>query len=541
MSEPSEQKQNKDNASKDESPEIVAQVAPKKKPVKKYPRKTPEKLQEIYDKLVGFDTKAKNLVRDAYFFAEEAHNGQLRKSGEPYFFHLVETAKNLADLGMDAKVIAAGILHDSIEDGVATEEQLLYEFGEEILFLVDGVTKLGHVRYKGLRRHNESLRKLFVATSRDVRVLIIKFADRLHNMQTLEHVRPDKRERIATETLEIYAPLAYRLGITTLSKQLEDLSFPYVYPEEHRMVREILKERSKQTIAKLERMDRSISKKLVANGMRKFRTTHRIKGTYSFYKKLDRKKGDADKIYDIAALRIIVPTIGDCYSVLGIVHQNYRPMVGRIKDYIAVPKPNGYRSIHTTVFTGDGGLVELQIRTEAMHTDAELGAASHLGYKKTAGDVNVDSWAVRLLGRFGETGNKPKNNPSEVAPGWVGELAEHADNPESDTFQTELKDDFFRHQIFVFTPLGEVIVLPEGSTPVDFAFQVHSEVGNKMSGAKVNEKMVSLDTVLHNGDIVEVLTAKTGKPTAKWLDFVITNEAKKKIRSYLEKKDQSKR
>ena len=509
------------------------------KPVKKKaPRKTPEKLQEIYDRIKGFDTKAKNLVRDAYFFAEEAHEGQLRKSGEPYFYHLVETAKNLADLGMDAKVIAAGILHDSIEDGVATDEQLIYEFGEEIHFLVDGVTKLGHVRYKGLRRHNESLRKLFVATSRDVRVLIIKFADRLHNMQTLEHVRPDKRERIATETLEIYAPLAYRLGITTLSKQLEDLSFPYVYPEEYKHVREILRERSKQTLAKLERMNRSISKKMAAAGMRKFQTSNRIKGTYSFYKKLLRKKGDADRIYDIAALRIIVPTIADCYQALGVVHESYRPMVGRIKDYIAVPKPNGYRSIHTTVFTGDGGLIEIQIRTEQMHSDAQFGAASHLGYKKTTGDTNSDSWAVRLLGRFGQTGVNPKKDPSLVTPGWVGELAEHADNPESDEFQTELKEDFFKHQIFVFTPLGEVIVLPEGATPVDFAYQVHSEVGDNTSGAKVNDKMTSLDTALQNGDIVEILTSKQGKPTAKWLDFVITNEAKRKIKSYLERQNQ---
>jgi len=252
---------------------------------------------------------------------------------------------------------------------------------------------------------------------------------------------------------------------------------------------------------------------------------------------------DADKIYDIAALRIIVPTVADCYSVLGIVHQNYRPMVGRIKDYIAVPKPNGYRSIHTTVFTGDGGLVELQIRTEGMHLDAELGAASHLGYKKSAGDAeNVDSWAVRLMGRFSTpAGNKPLKDPKEVAPGWVDSLAEHADNPESDSFQTELKDDFFGHQIFVFTPLGEVIALPEGATPVDFAYQVHSEVGNRTSGAKVNEKMVSLNTPLENGDIIEVLTSKQGKPTAKWLDFVITNEAKRKIRSFLEKEEAEKR
>lgn len=507
-------------------------------PKKKVPKETPEKLKEIYDELIGFDAKAKNLVRDAYYFAEEAHEGQLRKSGEPYFYHLVETAKNLAKLGMDAKVIAAGLLHDSIEDGVATEEELLYEFGEEILFLVDGVTKLGHVRYKGMHRHNESLRKLFIATSRDVRVLIIKFADRLHNMQTLEHVREDKRLRIATETLEIYAPLAYRLGITTLSKQLEDLSFPYVYPEEYKQVRDIIKERSRQTIAKLERMDRSISKKLAANNITKFRTSNRIKGMYSFYKKLQRKSGDADKIYDIAALRIILTSVADCYSVLGVIHQNYRPMVGRIKDYIAVPKPNGYRSIHTTVFTGDGGLIEIQIRTEEMHLDAEFGAASHLGYKKSNGDATADSWATRLMGRFSTGGNEPNRPSDEIKPEWVDMLAKHADgDTESELFQTELKQDFFKHQIFVFTPLGEVIVLPEDSTPVDFAYQVHSEIGNKTSGAKVHGKMVSLDANLQNGDIVEIMTSKNGGPTNKWLDFVITNEARRKIRSHLEKKE----
>ncbi len=507
---------------------------------KKANKQIPEKLQEIFDLTTGFDQKQRNLIRDAYFFAERAHEGQLRKSGEPYFYHLVETAKNLAKLGMGARVIVAGILHDSIEDGVATEEELLYEFGEEILFLVDGVTKLGHVRYQGMRRHNESLRKLFVATSRDVRVLIIKFADRLHNMQTLEHVREDKRERIATETLEIYAPLAYRLGITTLSKQLEDLSFPYVYPDEHKKVRDILKERSKQTLAKLERMDRSISKKLAAAGIRKFRTTNRIKGIYSFYKKLERKKGDADKIYDVAALRIIVPDIADCYRVLGIVHQHYRPMVGRIKDYIAVPKPNGYQSIHTTVFTGDGGLIEIQIRTEEMHVDAELGAASHLGYKKKAEGATVDSWAVRLMGRFSQSAQSNPDNPTEMTPEWIESLAEHSDNPESDSFQTELKEDFFKHQIFVFTPLGEVIVLPEESTPVDFAYQVHTEIGHTTSGAKVHGKMVSLDTRLNNGDIVEILTSKKGRPNTKWLDFVITNEARRKIKSFFEKEEAEK-
>lgn len=509
---------------------------------KKYPKQNSPKLQEIFDEIIGFTPKQKDIIRDAYYFTERAHEGQLRKSGEPYLYHLVETAKNLAKLGMGPRVIAAGLLHDSIEDGVATEEEILYEFGEEVLFLIDGVTKLGRIRYHGMRRHNESLRKLFVATSRDVRVLIIKFCDRLHNMETLEHVREDKRLRIATETLEIYAPLAYRLGITTLSKQLEDLSFPYVFPEDYKKVRDILRERSKQTLGKLEHVERSISKKMAIAGMRNFRTSNRIKGLYSLYKKLQRKNWDVDNIYDVAALRIIVPTIGECYQCLGIVHEHYRPMLGRIKDYIAVPKPNGYRSLHTTIFTGDGGLLEIQIRTEEMHRDAELGAASHLGYKsQLAGEKEDVSWMAKLFGKQPQGPSNEAKVLEQMTPTWIAALAEHSDNPESEKFETELKEDFFKHQIFVFTPKGEAIALPEDSTPIDFAFQVHSEIGLTMTGTKIHGKMASLDTKLKNGDIVEVITGKKGKPTAKWLDIAITNEARRKIKGYLEKVEEEKR
>lgn len=497
---------------------------------------TAKTLQDIYDfSTRDLSARQKALIKKAYDFAENAHKDQKRKSGEPYFIHLVATAGNLAKLGLGSRVIAAGILHDSVEDGVATEEQLKEEFGEEIAFLVDGVTKLGHVKYQGMQRHNESLRKLFVATSKDVRVLIIKFADRIHNMQTLEHVRPDKRVRIATETLEIYAPLAYRLGITTLSKQLEDLSFPYVYPTEYLKVKNILKERSTQTLSKLDRVDKSIKKKMAEEGMKDFRTTHRIKGLYSLYKKLIRKKWNSEAIYDIAALRVIVSDVTDCYLALGIIHQNYRPMPGRIKDYIAFPKPNGYQSLHTTVFTGDGGQVEIQIRTEKMHQEAEFGAASHIGYKQgTEGQIigvsQKDSdWVSKLTGLF----KKPSSNAR--SPEWMKSLVEHSDGSDEATdIKDLLKQDFFTHRIFAFTPMGEVIDLPEDSTPIDFAFQIHTDIGMKISGAKVHGKFVSLDTKLQNGDIVEIITSNTAKPNKKWLDFVKTKEAERKIRNFTE-------
>lgn len=500
-----------------------------------------KQLQEIYDAApVEFERDAKELVRTAFDFAHIAHEGQKRKSGEPYFNHLVETAKNLARMGMRKKVIAAGLLHDAVEDGMASEESLEKTFGPEIAFLVDGVTKLGKVRYQGMKRHNESLRKLFIASAKDIRVIIIKLADRLHNMETLEHVPEHKRERIATETLEIYAPLAYRLGISALSRQLEDLSFPYVYPNEFKKTKEILRERSRQTFAKLEKVDRSIKKKLAENNIRNFHTSHRIKGMYSLYKKLMRKKWDTEKIYDIAALRLIVPDVATCYQVLGIIHQNYRPMPGRIKDYIAFPKPNGYQSIHTTIFTGDGGLVEIQIRTEDMHQNAEYGAASHLGYKTQTGSLQHgkttqdQSWVSKLLDRLRTNQEAETDGDPSTTPDWLAHLAQGEDTDAED-YAAQLKEDFFTHRIFVFTPLGTVIDLPEGATPIDFAYQVHSEIGNHTAGAKIDGKLVSLDTVLENGDIVEIITKPSAKPSAKWMEFATTTEARRKIRSALTK------
>lgn len=481
------------------------------------------------------------LVEKAFTFAVNAHSGQKRYSGEPYFNHVYETGKTLAKLGMGATVIAAGLLHDVVEDGITTKEELKEKFNEDIASLVEGVTKLGTIRFQGLKRHTESLRKLFIASSQDLRVLIIKFADRVHNMQTLEFVPKEKQLRIATETLEIFAPLAYRLGIGVLNRQLEDLSFPYVYPNEYKKVIEIMKEESKVNALSLKKIDRSIKKRLAREDITNIQTNSRIKGTYSLFKKLERKHWDITKIYDIAALRIIVPTKNDCYKVLGIIHSFRRPMPGRIKDYIAFPKPNGYQSLHTTVFTRFGNVVEIQLRTAEMHKKAEFGIASHLSYKNNinyGGKDNLEIWLKRLLPNINNSDNlntnKKMHTESDV-PDWIKKIANQPEETESKEFIEELKKDFFEHRVFVFTPKGDVIDLPANSSPVDFAFAVHSDIGNHMTGAKVHGKLVSLDTKLKNGDIVEITTKKEVTPTKKWLDVVKTTEAKRHIKNTLKK------
>ncbi len=327
-------------------------------------------VKELIDSLHSPSKADIALVSKAYEFAEDRHKNHKRFSGEPYFVHLYTTAKSLAEIGMGASTVAAGLLHDSIEDVGVTREEIKKEFGDDVLFLIEGVTKLGQVKYRGAERHVESLRKFFVAIAQDLRVLVIKLMDRLHNMQTLEHVPEAKRRRIALETLEIYAPLADRLGMGKLKGDLEDLAFPYVYPEQFEMVSKISKERSAAARAELGRVFKELSGKLAEERVGNVRMDFRIKHLYSLYKKLVRKNMDIEKVYDLSALRIVVLTVADCYRVLGIIHSLWRPLPGRIKDYIAVPKPNGYQSLHTTIFTGDGSLVEIQIRTEEMHRDA---------------------------------------------------------------------------------------------------------------------------------------------------------------------------
>jgi GTP pyrophosphokinase len=339
-------------------------------------------VNEILSTLPKHPKTDADLIVRAYNFAQKAHEGQERKNGEPYFLHVFATARYLAELGMNPTVIAAGFLHDTVEDGRATREEIEKEFGPEILGLVDSVTKLGKVKYKGIERNVENLRKFFIAIAADLRVIIIKLCDRLHNVETLAHVRPDKQRRIALETLEIYAPLANRLSLGKLRGRLEDAAFPFAYPEEHARIKELLAKRKDADFGYLLEFEKTLLAKLKEGTVHVVRTDHRIKHLYSLWRKLEKYNGDMSKVYDIIALRIIVTSIEECYQVLGIIHGSWKPLPGKIKDYIALPKPNGYRSLHTTVLTGTGGVVEIQIRTEEMHIEAEYGVAAHFAYKE---------------------------------------------------------------------------------------------------------------------------------------------------------------
>ena len=469
-------------------------------------------IQEILDLLPNRPESEKAIIIEASEYAKKAHEGQLRKSGEPYYIHVFETAKNLALYEMDTPTIAAGFLHDVLEDTPITEKEMTEKFGEEICNLVVGVTKLGRVKYQGHIRHAESLRKLLMATAHDHRVIIIKLADRLHNLRTLEHVRPEKRERIAVESIEIYAPLADRLGIGRLKGEIEDAAFPYAYPEEQKTISKLLEERSEQTKKSLEDVYIELTEKIKESGINVKGISYRIKHAYSLWRKMQKHDMNIDEIYDLVALRIIVGTVEECYATLGIIHSLWQPLPGKIKDYIALPKFNGYQSLHTTIFTGEGGIVEIQIRTQEMHTRAELGIASHYQYKKNTELKKVIDKKFHWIDEF-------KNLESTSG--------------KSNDFISDLKSDFFSNQIFVFTPKGDVVDLPNDSTPIDFAYAIHTDLGNKTFGAKINGKMVSLSTHVKSGDIVDIITKKDGVPKEKWLDITKTSLAKRKIKSYL--------
>ena len=500
-------------------------------------------LSDILGAMSTRDAASMKLVSDAYVFAQNAHGEQKRFSGAIYFLHPAEVAYSLASIGMDAETIAAGLLHDVVEDAGVAESTITRDFGPTVLSLVQGVTKLGTLKYQGMERHTESLRKLFAATAQDIRVLIIKLMDRLHNAKTLEHVpRPEKRLRIALETLEIYAPIADRLGMSVLKQELEDAAFPWAMPKEYKKTRELLKERHTETERRLEKIEKDLKRELGQANIRAFRTEARIKGVYSLFRKLERKNWDISSIFDILALRVIFPSVADCYAALGIIHSHWRPVPGKIKDYIAFPKPNGYQSIHTTVYTGDGGALEMQLRTESQHHEALYGIASHLTYKEIQGTHSASprsglQWLKQFFPRLGAV------SPSDAAgaptqpksvPDWIKDLARvHETHEESGEYLDQLKSDFFSHRVFVFTPKSDVIDLPLGATPIDFAYSVHSELGNHMSGARVNGKMVSLDTALRNGDMVEIITKPSAKPSRKWFDMAKTSMAKKHIRTAL--------
>ena len=501
---------------------------------------TPRPLKELLAAMSNKTDADIALITKAYEFSKEAHKEQKRYSGNPYFTHPAEVGFLLAEAGMDSQAIAAGLLHDTIEDAGVKPKTIADEFGPEVLSLVEGVTKLGTLRYRGMERHTESLRKLFAATAKDIRVLIIKLMDRLHNARTLAHVpKVEKRTRIALETLEIYAPIADRLGMSVAKQELEDAAFPHAYPKEYEKTRALLRDRKNENEQRLEKVEKDLKRELGDAGIRTFRTEDRIKGIYSLYLKLGRRDWDIDKIYDILALRVIFPTVADCYSALGIIHAHWRPVPGKIKDYIAFPKPNGYQSIHTTVYTGDGSALEMQLRTEAMHREALYGIASHLTYKEAQeglqeGKRGSLEWVRQFFPRAKKTSTESETPTKEAVPAWLQELA-HADrsSQESEEYLDTLKTDFFSHRVFVFTPQGDVIDLPIAATPIDFAYAVHSDLGNRMSGARVNGKMVSLDTALRNGDMVEVITKPSARPSRKWHDIAKTNMAKKQIRAAL--------
>ena len=455
------------------------------------------------------------LLERAYDFAERAHQGQLRKSGSPYFDHPKATAYRLAAFRMDDKTIAAGLLHDVPEDTEYTLKDVKKEFGSEVASLVEGVTKLGKLKYRGIQRYVENLRRMFVAMAQDIRVIVIKFADRMHNLETLSALPPDKQRRVALESLEIYAPIANRLGMGDVKGQLEDLAFPYVYREEYNWLIKKIEVERRQRDKIVTKLREVVEEALDQHHVPYISVHGRAKHLYSLYKKLLQHNRDLTKIYDLVALRVIVPDVSRCYETLGIIHKICPPLKGRIKDYIAQPKPNGYQSLHTTVFTPSGEIAEIQIRTPDMHEEAEYGIAAHWHYKE------MDRLKV----------------PKEKI-GWVDQLAKlQKEIKDEEQYLESLKIDLFQTRIFVFTPRGDVIDLPEDATPIDFAYHIHTDIGHKCNGAKVNDQMVALDTTLKSGDVVEILVDKNRKtPNPDWVEIAKTHSAKRHILHKLNKK-----
>lgn len=459
------------------------------------------------------------LIQKAYNTAELVHRGQKRMSGEDYISHPLHAAYFLSELGMDATTIAACILHDTLEDTDLKPEDIKRDFGQEILFLVEGVTKLGKIEYspnspnkKTALENIASLKKMLFAMAEDIRVMLIKLADRYHNMETLKYRPKEGQKRIALETLEIYAPIAARLGMGKLKGQLEDLAFPYVYPDEYSWLIKNVKGKYDDRTAYIERTKPVIRRKLTDAGVKVVDLHSRAKHYYSLYNKIKKHAMDPEKVFDLVAMRIIVPDIKSCYEALGVIHKDYKPIPGLIKDYIAVPKPNGYQSLHTTIFCEKGRIVELQIRTPDMHEHAENGIAAH--------------WA------YSESGKKKLFRADLKETQWVNQLKQFLQEMRPSEGLTNLKIDFFRNRIFAFTPKGDVKDLPDGATPIDFAYAIHTGLGHTIKGAKVNGRIVPLDYKLKNGDVIEILKGKIAKPSFDWLKIVKTTEARKKIKGW---------
>lgn len=471
-----------------------------------------------------FSYPEESIVRRAFLFAENAHKDVTRASGEPYIIHPLAVANFVREWGLDEKSIAAALLHDVIEDTSYTQKDLEKIFGAEIAEIVDGMTKLRNFKY-GENPDAENIRKLILSFGRDLRVILIKLADRYHNMMTLKYKSPEKQKEIAWETIEIYAPIAYRLGMQKLSGELEDLSFPFLYEEEYRWLVENIKEQHDERVLYAEKLKFALHNILEEAHIKPIAIDSRAKRYYSLYRKLMRNDMDLDKIYDLVAVRVIVNTVEECYGVLGVIHKHWSPLPRRFRDYIAVPKSNGYRSLHTIVSALENRITEIQIKTEEMHQENEFGIAAHWAYEQTKKDPTKKTKGWRGV-----------QNKKELL--WVQQLQNWQNKFGSQQdFLESLKVDFFKERIFVLTPKNDVIDLPAQSTPIDFAYRIHSEIGNQCTGAKVNEKIVPLDYELHSGDVIEVSTQKGKKPSEDWLRFIKSSMAKKYVRSSLRTKD----
>lgn len=485
--------------------------------------------EELYQRLITRVRKYHpsddiSMIAKAYEVAKEAHKNQLRKSGEPYIIHPLNVAIILADLEMDKETIVAGLLHDVVEDTVMTEEDLVREFGEDVALLVDGVTKLEKIPLSAggdqpdakLEMQAENLRKMFLAMAKDIRVIMIKLADRLHNMRTLKYQKPESQQRIAKETLEIYCPIAQRLGISKIKIELDDLSLKYLEPEVYYDLVDKIAVRKSVRESYIQSIVDEVSKHIENAGI-KAKVDGRVKHFFSIYKKMKNQHKTLDQIYDLFAVRIIVDTVKDCYAALGVIHEMYKPIPGRFKDYIAMPKANMYQSLHTTVIGGTGQPFEVQIRTVEMHKAAEYGIAAHWKYKEASDGKKVEAQEEEKLV-------------------WLRQILEwQRDMSDNKEFMNLLKNDLdlFSDNVYCFTPTGEVKNLPAGSTPIDFAYSIHSAVGNKMVGARVNGKLVTIDYEIHNGDRIEIITSQNSKgPSRDWLNIVKSTQAKNKINQW---------
>ena len=472
--------------------------------------------QQIYKIAAGFPEEEKKSILRAYDYAYKHHEGQLRKSGEPYIMHPVAVAVNIEQMGLDAESIMAGLLHDTIEDTEASYAEVAKEFGESVAMLVDGVTKLTQMEHTSYstkeEQQMEDLRKMFIAMAKDIRVIMIKLADRLHNMRTIQFQREQKQRDISVETMEIYAPLAHRLGIQNVKWELEDRSLKILDPVGYQEISDYLEEQNHGFADFLDETKARIIEKLDQVGI-KCQVKARLKSVYSIYRKLYGQNLRFSELYDLCATRVIVKSLADCYNVLGLIHDLYKPVPGRFKDYISTPKPNGYQSLHTVVIGTEGIPFEVQIRTEEMDTQAEYGIAAHWKYK-----------------------NGLKGSQKEATFAWVRQLIESQQDSDATDFIKNVKTDLFADEVYVFTPRGDVINLPKGATPIDFAYAIHSAVGNRMTGAKVNGRIVPIDCELHSGEIVDVVTSKNSTgPKRDWMQIVKTNGARTKIKQWFKK------